>query len=197
VWDGLQYSGEDDILEGVTTNYEHAPLRYVPTVGGNRLGQWQEPTTGEVVSMRCSHCHDPWYVGAWPEAFTVPTQLLVSESGSEGGGGEDDSGTGSGSGSGAGSGRPQRKPRRSWATGKAAATAAAANAEWFCRACVISQGHELIGRPVRVWWRGDGCAYAGRIDGYDPRAQCHRILYDVDQEWEFVSLALEPYLFSS
>eukprot|EP01033_Poteriospumella_lacustris_P007295 gene7295-5248_t len=121
VWDGLQYSGEDDILEGVTTNYEHAPLR----------------------------------------------------------------------------GRPQRKPRRSWATGKAAATAAAANAEWFCRACVISQGHELIGRPVRVWWRGDGCAYAGRIDGYDPRAQCHRILYDVDQEWEFVSLALEPYLFSS
>lgn len=71
------------------------------------------------------------------------------------------------------------------------------NEEWYCRACVMSQGPALIGRHVRVWWRGDGCAYAGRIDAYDPRAQCHRVLYDVDQEWEYVSLALEPYLFTS
>ena len=42
--------------------------------------------------------------------------------------------------------------------------------------CVCqSEGAELVGRRVRMWWEGEQAWYSGRVDEYDERWQLHRV----------------------
>ena len=64
---------------------------------------------------------------------------------------------------------------------------------WQCNDCVRTNGCDLIGCPIRVWWTGDEVYYDGIVDAFDAFSLLHRVNYD-DGEWEFVDLTAEPYV---
>jgi hypothetical protein len=165
------------------------PLRYDLTRGGQRLTQVSQvspsskkttssPNTAgnSTVSMLCWHCSREWEVHNWPDAFEVPTPLSLPSKNAE---------------------EPVvRKSRRSTPhEGPVLSTPDVAGG-WYCQHCVVESATEIVAenRRVQVWWRGDGCAYVGHVQAYEPQAQCFQILYE-DDEWEFVNMAWEPYLF--
>lgn len=64
---------------------------------------------------------------------------------------------------------------------------------WLCSTCLSRARENLVGHEVQVWWQDDAQAYRGEIDAFDPVSGNHRVLYE-DDEWEFVNLAIEPFV---
>ncbi len=64
---------------------------------------------------------------------------------------------------------------------------------WICPTCVASCGERLVGREVQVWWHDDERSYRGEVNAFDEASGSHRVLYE-DDEWEFISLAIEPFV---
>lgn len=160
----------------------------------------EEDASGEnmVVNIACSACHELFEVRNWPARFSVPVHLQTAtaavvkmEAISE----NDDTD--------AVNATPSRQSSRrnapSIATPSSVTKSVAKGKKdhqetWQCKNCVASSGEGLLGQKVAVWWRHDACSYPGHIDAYDAPSNTHRVLYE-DNEWEFLMLGLEPYLF--
>ena len=83
----------------------------------------------------------------------------------------------------------ENKLREQWE----AAVANRGTWNWVCPSCVSRAKQNMVGLEVKVWWHDDGQAYRGEINAYDPVSKNHRVLYE-DDEWEFVNLAIEPFI---
>lgn len=64
---------------------------------------------------------------------------------------------------------------------------------WVCPTCLSKLKDKMVGLEVKVWWHDDAQSYRGVINAFDPVSGNHRVLYE-DDEWEFVNLAIEPFL---
>ena len=71
---------------------------------------------------------------------------------------------------------------------------------WLCPQCIQTKQINLhdhqITIHIQVWWYDDEQSYYGLINAFDELTQKYRILYE-DNEWEFISLNIEPVLFLS
>ena len=65
--------------------------------------------------------------------------------------------------------------------------------QWFCPECVTSEGKNLVGRNVNMWWHFDKEFFEGKVDAFDEETGRHRVIYE-DGEWTFYNLGYEVVL---